>query len=39
MAADISERLREVAEARDVPESAVFEQAFERGIDMLDEQS
>lgn len=35
MAADISERVREVAEARGVPESEVFEQAFERGLDVL----
>ena len=35
MAADISERVREVAEARGVPESEVFEQAFERGLDAL----
>ncbi|WP_049899237.1 hypothetical protein [Halococcus agarilyticus] len=35
MAADISERIREVAEARGVPESEVFEQAFERGLDVL----
>lgn len=34
MAADISERVREVAEARGVPESEVFERAFERGLDV-----
>ena len=35
MAADISKRVREVAEAREIPESEVFEQAFERGLDAL----
>ena len=35
MAADTSERVREVAEAREVSESEVFEQAFERGLDVL----
>ena len=35
MAADISERVREVAEAREVSKSEVFEQAFERGLDAL----
>jgi hypothetical protein len=35
MAADISERVKEVAEAHEVPESEVFEQAFERGLDAL----
>jgi len=35
MAADISERVREVAEVREVSESEVFEQAFERGLDAL----
>ena len=35
MAADVSERVREVAEVREVSESEVFEQAFERGLDAL----
>lgn len=35
MAADISERIREVAKAREIPESEVFEQAFERGLEAL----
>ena len=35
MTADISERVREVAEVREVSESEVFEQAFERGLDAL----
>jgi hypothetical protein len=35
MTADISGRVREVAEAREVSESEVFEQAFERGLDAL----
>ncbi|WP_227377896.1 hypothetical protein [Haladaptatus halobius] len=32
MAAEISDRVREIAEARGVPESEVFEQALELGI-------
>jgi hypothetical protein len=35
MAADISDRVRAIAEARDVPESEVFERALERGLDAL----
>lgn len=33
MAADLTERVREIAEARGVPESEVFEQALERGVE------
>lgn len=32
MAAELSDRVREIAEERDVPESEVFEQALERGL-------
>jgi len=35
MAADLTERVREIAEARDVPESEVLERALERGVDDL----
>lgn len=35
MAAELSERVRELAEARDVPESEVFERALERGLKEL----
>ena len=35
MAAEISDRVREIAEARGIPESEVFERAFERGLDDL----
>lgn len=35
MAAEISDRLREIAEARDLPESEVFERALERGLEDL----
>ena len=35
MAADISDRVREIAEARDLPESEVFERALEQGLDRL----
>jgi hypothetical protein len=35
MATDISERVRETARPRDLPESAVVEQAPERGIEGL----
>lgn len=35
MAVELSERVREIAEERDVPESAVFEEALERGVDAL----
>jgi hypothetical protein len=35
MAAEISDRVREIADARGVPESEVFEQALERGLEDL----
>ncbi|SEO28799.1 hypothetical protein SAMN04487948_101541 [Halogranum amylolyticum] len=35
MAAGISNRVREIAEVRDLPESEVFEQALERGLEDL----
>ena len=35
MAAEISEWVREIAEARGLPESEVFEQALERGLEDL----
>lgn len=35
MATDLSKRVREIARARDLPESEVFEQAIERGIEDL----
>ncbi|MGZ0747673.1 hypothetical protein [Haloparvum sp. AD34] len=35
MAAEISDRVREIAEARDLPESEVFERALERGLEDL----
>lgn len=35
MAADISDRVREIADARNLPESRVFEQALERGLEEL----
>lgn len=35
MSAEISDRVREIAEARGVPESKVFEQALERGLQTL----
>jgi len=35
MAAEISDRVRSIAEARGVPESEVFEQALERGLEDL----
>jgi hypothetical protein len=35
MAAEISDRVREIAEARGVPESEVFERALERGLEDL----
>jgi len=35
MAAEISERVRQIAEAGDLTESAVFERALERGIEDL----
>lgn len=33
MAADISDRVREIAEARGLPESEVLERALERGLE------
>nr|WP_226004530.1 hypothetical protein [Natrinema salinisoli] len=35
MAAEISDRVREIAEARGLPESEVFERALERGLEGL----
>jgi hypothetical protein len=35
MAADISDRVREIAEAKGLPESEAFEQALERGLETL----
>jgi len=35
MAAEISDRVREIAEARGLPESEVFERALERGLEVL----
>jgi len=35
MAAEISDRVREIAEARGLSESAVFERALERGLEDL----
>jgi predicted transcriptional regulator len=35
MAVEMSDRVREIAEARDLPESAVFERALERGLEAL----
>mgnify|MGYP000058221033 FL=1 len=35
MAAEISDRVREIAEARGLPESKVFERALERGLEDL----
>lgn len=35
MAAEISDRVREIAAARDLPESEVFEEALERGLEAL----
>lgn len=35
MAAEISDRVREIAEANDLPESKVFERALERGLETL----
>ena len=35
MATDISERVQEIARARDLAELAVLEQALERGVDDL----
>jgi len=35
MAAELSDRVREIAEARGLPESEVFERALERGLEDL----
>lgn len=35
MAAELSERVREIAQARGLSESAVFEQALERGLESI----
>jgi len=35
MAAEISDRVREIAAVRDLPESEVFERALERGLEDL----
>lgn len=35
MAADISDRVREIAKERDLPESEVFERALEHGLEQL----
>jgi len=35
MAVDLSDRVREIAEARGLPESEVFERALERGLEDL----
>lgn len=35
MAAEISDRVREIADARGLPESEVFEMAIERGVEEL----
>jgi len=35
MAAEMSDRVREIAEARGLPESEVFERALERGLEDL----
>lgn len=35
MAAEISDRVREIADARDIPESKVLEEALERGLEDL----
>lgn len=35
MAAELSERLRDLATAREVPESEIFERALERGLEEL----
>lgn len=35
MAAEISDRVREIAKATDLPESQVFERALERGLETL----
>ena len=38
MAAELSDRVREIAEARGLPESEVFERALERGLEDLREE-
>nr|WP_233340514.1 hypothetical protein [Haloprofundus sp. MHR1] len=35
MATDLTERVQEIAEARDIPESEILEQALERGVEDL----
>ncbi|WP_254533435.1 hypothetical protein [Natrinema gelatinilyticum] len=35
MATDLTERVQEIAEARDIPESEILEQALERGVEAL----
>ena len=35
MAVDLTERVREIADAKDVPESSVFEEALERGVEEM----
>jgi hypothetical protein len=35
MAAELPDRVREIAEARGLPEAEVFEEALERGIESL----
>ncbi|WP_435099686.1 hypothetical protein [Halorubrum sp. N11] len=35
MAAELSDRVREIAEATDLPESEVFERALEQGLEAL----
>lgn len=35
MAADLSDRVREIAEANELPESEVFERALEQGLEAL----
>ncbi|MBX0297583.1 ribbon-helix-helix protein, CopG family [Haloarcula nitratireducens] len=35
MATDLTERVQELAEARNVPESEILEQALERGVEDL----
>lgn len=35
MAADLTERVQEISEARGIPESEIFEQALERGVEDL----
>ncbi|UHQ96236.1 hypothetical protein [Natrinema halophilum] len=35
MATDLTERVQEIAEARDMPESEILQQALERGVEDL----